>query len=145
MIPAACVTFNGVNGKVVRDEARDFFDTPITEGAFICYPTGGTSSRMVLAYVLAVHKGKKSAYTYSEYWYDGPRGYSNVRLKVLRLKEGIEVLEPHPQEPKRSWGINSKKKASVDQLHRVIVVDPPEWATQIVQELGHATYASNAS
>ena len=105
----------------VRVKATDFFDKEIKEGDWVIYPTGGQSCRMVLARVAAVIDLDR------EVW-DGHRGRSMVKIQVNRYQDGMRKAS---DDGSSYWKIDSARKVFIEQLHRVVVVNPTTMGIQV--------------
>lgn len=107
--------------------AKDFFGKEIKEGDWVIYPTGGQSCRMVLARVAAVIDLDKEVY-------DGYRGRSMVKIQVNRYQDGVRKASDN--ETHSYWKIDSSRKVSIEQLHRVVVVNPETMGINVEEENG---------
>lgn len=107
--------------------AKDFFGKEIKEGDWVIYPTGGQSCRMVLARVAAVIELE------NEVW-DGHRGRSMVKIQVNRYQDGVRKASDN--EAHSYWKIDSARKVSIEQLHRVVVVNPETMGIKVEAEDG---------
>jgi hypothetical protein len=101
-----------------RPPPVSFLEQELAPGDFITYVTGGTSARLVLARIKRIEPYTRG--------HDGHRGESNWRLVVNRFQEGTRTVEN--TKDRTYWKIDPKKEVRVDQLHRVVKIDPPEWA-----------------
>jgi hypothetical protein len=119
----------------------DFLGRKLKVGDYICYPTGGTSYRMVLAKIADINDTRSDwvlkeqpypANTYHEAgisyrWIktkrsiglNGIRGPNRFILSVNRIQEGAK----RPKDVNNRWGVDTKRKVRIHQLHRVILVD----------------------
>lgn len=111
----------------VRLTAKDFFEKEIKEGDWVIYPTGGQSCRMVLARVAKVVDLDK------EIW-DGYRGRAMVKIQVNRYQDGTRKASDN--EGRKYWQIDSARKVSIEQLHRVVVVNPTTMGIEVEAEDG---------
>lgn len=89
----------------------DFLGNEIKIGSIVCYPTGGQSCRMVLAKVVHIKDDAKV--------WDGHRGQSPYRIQVQRIQEGTRTANG---DGRWGWSLDTKRKVSIDQIHRMIVL-----------------------
>lgn len=111
----------------IRTVARDFFEKEIKEGDWVIYPTGGQSCRMVLARVAKVIDLD------TEVW-DGHRSRSMVKIQVNRYQDGVR--KSSDGDDGKYWQIDSSRKVSIEQLHRVVVVNPTTMGINVEEENG---------
>ena len=150
----------------VPEKPLDFLNQEIHIGDFICYPTGGTSCRMVLAKVLkiedhpdfdyakaqAVEAADEVAAVQREVWIKTGDLKDLEAYHELYRKRPIYYPSP-PEDGVRGPGryriqVNrfkegisspdSKRKVLIDQLHRVIVLPIELYLLYIEREQGSA-------